>query len=203
MASTNSGPGGSRLQARFFTTQKKYSVADTPFSVPANIVVSDLSDLINKLLIQDKTDQEYKEVGFDFLINGEFLRVSLGEHLEEKGVSTETVVDIEYVERFPSPQPVGSVLHDDWISSVKGCQDRILTGCYDNHVRLWKQDGSVIATLEYHTEPVKSIAWIKKDGDRNVFASGSHDQNPSYLGMEGRFTNSEVSVLLQRTFKEC
>lgn len=32
----------------------RYSVADTPFSVPANIVVSDLSDLINKLLLQGK-----------------------------------------------------------------------------------------------------------------------------------------------------
>ncbi|PIK49321.1 putative ribosome biogenesis protein WDR12-like, partial [Apostichopus japonicus] len=123
-----------------------------------------------------KTEQEHKQVDFDFLINGEFLRLSLGEHLEEKGVSTETVVDIEYVEKFPSPKPVGSVLHDDWISTVRGHSGRILTGCYDNHVRLWNKDGSAIATLEYHSEPVKSVAWIKNEEDRSLFASGSHDQ---------------------------
>lgn len=78
----------------------------------------------------DKTEQEHKQVDFDFLINGEFLRLSLGEHLEEKGVSTETVVDIEYVEKFPSPKPVGSVLHDDWISTVRGHSGRWVSVLY-------------------------------------------------------------------------
>ena len=68
-------------------------------------------------------DDEHRKVDFDFLIDGEFLRLALGKHLEEKGISSETVVEIEYVEKQPAPEPVGSVLHDDWVSSVQASGD--------------------------------------------------------------------------------
>ena len=54
---------------------------------------------------------------FDFLVGGEFLRISLLDHIQSKDISTETTVDVEYVERFPAPEPEDSLNHDDWVSS--------------------------------------------------------------------------------------
>lgn len=167
----------SHLQARFFTKQEQYAVPDSPFSVPAAVTVTELASLINKLLDQDVADDEdeHRKVDFDFLIDGEFLRLALGKHLEEKGISSETVVEIEYVEKQPAPEPVGSVLHDDWVSSVQASGDWILTGSYDNAVRIWNHEGENLATLQYHSDPVKCVRWIKKDGPVNLLVSGSHD----------------------------
>lgn len=55
---------------------------------------------------------------FDYLINAEFLRFSLYEHLLMKDISTESTIDIEYVERYPTPDPEDSLNHDDWVSAV-------------------------------------------------------------------------------------
>ena len=74
-------------------------------------------------IIGSKAEEDVKSIDFDFLIDGEFLRIALGNHLEEKGISSETVVEIEYVEKQPAPEPIGSVLHDDWVSSVHASSD--------------------------------------------------------------------------------
>lgn len=40
-------------------------------------------------------------------------------HLQEHGISTETTVDIEYIERTQAPEPENSILHDDWVSGLQ------------------------------------------------------------------------------------
>ena len=55
---------------------------------------------------------------FDFLACGEFIRIPLQEHLLKHSVSPEEVVVIEYVERYPAPQPQDCLMHDDWVSAV-------------------------------------------------------------------------------------
>ncbi len=45
-------------------------------------------------------------------------RNRLGGHLKERGISFEDTIEIEYVERFPSPEPQDCLLHDDWVSAV-------------------------------------------------------------------------------------
>lgn len=50
-------------------------------------------------------------------------RTSLGDHLKERSVSFEDVIEIEYVERFPVPEPQDCLLHDDWVSAVQ-CLDK-------------------------------------------------------------------------------
>ncbi|XP_030846583.1 ribosome biogenesis protein WDR12 [Strongylocentrotus purpuratus] len=176
MAASTSSSVGSHLQARFFTKQKRFVVGNTPFSVPANVGVTELSSLINKLLNEDKAEEDIENVEFDFLIEGEFLRVPLASHFEVTQTSTEAVVDIEYVVKQTAPEPVGSILHDDWVSCIHNDGDRILTGCYDNGVRLWGRNGDNIATLQYHTDPVKCVCWIKSGDPVSLLVSGSHDQ---------------------------
>lgn len=36
----------------------------------------------------------------------------------------------------------------------------ILSGCYDNTVRLWKTDGTPLMAIPGHTDPVKCVCWI-------------------------------------------
>lgn len=57
-------------------------------------------------------------IEFDFLVNGEFLRVPLKDHLQEREISQEAVVEIEYLEKHPAPEPENSLMHDDWVSAV-------------------------------------------------------------------------------------
>ncbi|KAK3092358.1 hypothetical protein FSP39_001863, partial [Pinctada imbricata] len=120
---------------------------------------------------------ESEEVKFDFLIDGEFIRLPLDKHLEGKEISTETLVEIEYIEQQPAPTPEDSLLHDDWVSSVQGCNQCILSGSYDNTVRLWNIKGQPLLTIPGHSAPVKCVRWLSSDEDKTCqFISGSHDQ---------------------------
>lgn len=60
-----------------------------------------------------------KTIEFDFLVQNELLRVPLQEHLQERTLSTEAVVEIEYLERTPAPEPQDSILHEDWVATIK------------------------------------------------------------------------------------
>ena len=71
-----------------------------------------LSENINN---KDVIDENLK---FDFLINNELLRLSLKEHLEERGIDAEGTIQIEYIEKYPAPKPKDSLQHNDWVSRV-------------------------------------------------------------------------------------
>lgn len=70
-----------------------------------------------------ETLESKSDFDFDFLINGEFLRVTLEKHLQQADISTETVVELEYVERHPAPKPEDSLNHDDWVSCVQASKN--------------------------------------------------------------------------------
>lgn len=40
----------------------------------------------------------------------------------ERGVSTEEVINVEYVEKYPPPEPQDCLIHDDWVSAVAVCE---------------------------------------------------------------------------------
>jgi len=195
--------GVAHAQVKFQTKQIQYSVAETPFSLPASIEPSDLSKLINGLLkekreiaaaaaaaasedghagvdsgvVRDAVEQEWKNVEFDFLLSGDLLRVPLNQLVVEKGISSETVIDLEYVEKYPSPKPEDSLIHDDWVAAVAGLKGYILSGCYDNTVNIWNTEGEKLLTIPGHSGPVKSVAWVHVGDDTSSsFISGSHDQ---------------------------
>ncbi|BFY97523.1 hypothetical protein BsWGS_00563 [Bradybaena similaris] len=181
------------VQAKFFTKQTQYSVPDVIYSLPSSVSTKELNNIIHSVLYAGES--ESSGVQFDFLINAEFLRSSLEAHLEDKNVSAETVVEIEYVERQAAPRPEISLAHDDWVSCVRGNGNLIVCGCYDSTLRLWRRDGKCLTTIPGHSGPVKCLAWVNKPNaaeDGHMFVSGSHDQ--TLLVWKWRATN-EVDCL--------
>lgn len=129
-------------------------------------------------MLRESSEVAGASIEFDFLVKSEFLKTSLGKHLKERDVSFEDVVEIEYVERFPAPEPQDCLLHDDWVSAIQANGEWILTGCYDNSVNIWNMKGEHKLTLNGHDAPIKGVAWISlnEDTGTGTFASGSKDQ---------------------------
>ncbi|CAG9813933.1 unnamed protein product [Phaedon cochleariae] len=163
-----------QLQIRLITKQGLYAVPDVPLSVPQTIDTKSLNDLVNQLL-KEANPEFLKPKDFDFIVIGELLRVPLIEHLQERSVSTEVTVEIEYIERTPAPEPEDSLLHDDWVCGVQTADKWILTGCYDHSVNIWTTHGKIVTSLKQHTNFVKAVAWIDKSDPSKGFVSVSHD----------------------------
>jgi ribosome biogenesis protein YTM1 len=89
-------------------------------------------------------------VSFDFLCYNynQLIRLPLEEHIREKdGSLLESIIDIEYIEKFQAPEPEDALMHDDWVSACRSLGDTILVGSYDTKVHLWNNQGEHITTI--------------------------------------------------------
>lgn len=159
----NADENADQIQIRFTTRIEKYKTTDAPILVPAKLRRYGLSEVVNHLLAFEKP------IPFDFLIDGQFLRSSLGDYLASKDLSTENILTLEYVESILPPSKLTSFQHDDWVSAVD-CQKDIVTGSYDGSIRLWSLTGECKETLTGHSGPIKGV---KVFG--NKMASASQD----------------------------
>ncbi|XP_043524232.1 ribosome biogenesis protein WDR12 homolog [Frieseomelitta varia] len=174
MASATINNSAPQVQIKFLTKQEQYAVPDFPLSVHTSIVPNELNTLVNELL---KESTEVKNnIEFDFLVCSQFLRTSLSEHILERNISTEEVIIVEYVEKYPPPEPQDCLIHDDWVSAVAVCEKWILTGCYDNTLHIWTSKGKHHLVIPGHTSPIKAVAWISLTSDMATFVSASQDQ---------------------------
>ena len=115
---------------------------------------------------------------FDFLINGEFLRSDLAKYLQQKQISGESGLTLEYIEALPEPESLPSNPHPDWVSSISSITQAnesspyanvaaCVSGCYDSSVKVWNiavgknSNNLPIASAKLHTSAVKSVSVIK------------------------------------------
>lgn len=153
-----------RVHVRFVTKLKPpYKVPSSSIAIPSNLTRMGLSAIVNNLLEAGNDDWQLEP--FDFLIGGEFIRMSLEEFLVAKGISAEKVLEIEYVKAAIPRREEEPSLHDDWVSAIDGSNPGfILTGCYDNLGRVWKNAGLCSHILEGHGAPVTSITVVSQKG---------------------------------------
>ncbi|XP_055917422.1 ribosome biogenesis protein WDR12 homolog [Eupeodes corollae] len=167
-----SAAGAGKVQIRLFTKQEQYALPDVPYTIDANVLPTDLNNLINTLLEQSNV----KSAFFDFLILNQYLQGTLIEHAKNNNFSFENVIEIEYVEKYPAPEPQDCLLHDDWVSAVKTRGNWILTGCYDNTINIWTTKGTHVLTIPGHSMPVKALSWVSLNEKEAHFVSVSQDQ---------------------------
>ncbi|MQL73330.1 hypothetical protein Taro_005671 [Colocasia esculenta] len=157
-----------QLQVRFVTKLlPPLKVPPRSIAVPSGLTRMGLSEIVNHIL--GGGDSDYQPQPFDFLIDGEFVRMSLEEFLLAKGISAEKILEIEYVKAVVPRKQDDPCLHDDWVSAVDGSNTRfILTGCYDSFARVWKDGTSCTHVLEGHSGAVTSVSFInRKEAQRD------------------------------------
>lgn len=149
-------------------------------ALPSNLSRMGLSEIVNSLL--ESVNSEFQRAPFDFLIDGELIRMPLEDFLLAKGISAERILEIEYIRAVVPRKTEGPLPHDDWVSSIDGSNSSfILTGCYDKYARVWK-DGSVCThILEGHKDAITSVHVINKrdSGDQSMLfaATASRDRS--------------------------
>ncbi|KAJ9077961.1 ribosome biogenesis protein ytm1 [Entomophthora muscae] len=164
-------PSGGQVQVKFITSLDNYRLPETIIYLPTHLRRYGLSEVVNHLLALEKP------VPFDFLIQGEFIKSSLAHFMNQRDLSTESVIEVEYIESTLPPTPLASYKHDDWVSSVKISDDKlILTGSYDHHVRVWDQASQCLATLSHHKGAVHAVNWVSSDSGVRIL-SASQDQS--------------------------
>uniref|UniRef100_A0A251LF83 Ribosome biogenesis protein WDR12 homolog n=1 Tax=Manihot esculenta TaxID=3983 RepID=A0A251LF83_MANES len=166
-----------QIQARFVTKLKPpFKAPVAAITIPANITRLGLSTIVNSLLEAGNADWDNQP--FDFLIDGELVRMSLEQFLLAKGISAEKILEIEYVKAVVPRKQEEPSLHDDWVSAVDGsCPRFILTGCYDGLGRVWKAAGLCTHILEGHSDAITSVSIISSgDEDSVTLATASKDQ---------------------------
>ena len=122
---------------------------------------------------------------FDFLIQDELLRLSLHQHMAAKELSTEAVLEVEYVPAVLPPTPKEEHPHDDWISSLavltsdtetssNNNNKIIAAGCYDGFVRLW-QNGESVGSFAAHKGAIKASSSINNGEIQGQLITGGAD----------------------------
>jgi ribosome biogenesis protein YTM1 len=153
-----------RLHVKFVTKlDSPFKVPVNSVAIPSNVTRLGLSSIVNSII--ESENPEWKTEPFDFLIDGELIRMSLEEFLLAKGISAERTLEIEYIRAVTPRKEEEPSLHDDWVSAVNGSSPRfILTGCYDGLGRVWSSAGSCSHILEGHSGAISSVALVNSNG---------------------------------------
>ncbi|XP_057993630.1 ribosome biogenesis protein WDR12 homolog isoform X2 [Hevea brasiliensis] len=154
-----------QIQARFVTKLKTpYKVPATAITIPANLTRLGLSTIVSSLLNAGNPDWENQP--FDFLIDGELVRMSLEQFLLAKGISAEKIIEIEYIKAVVPRKQEEPSLHDDWVSAADGSCPRV-----------WKAAGLCTHMLEGHSDAITSVSIIFSGAeDSFTVATASKDQ---------------------------
>eukprot|EP00913_Durusdinium_trenchii_P002124 g1962.t1 len=136
MAAHSGKPGGGEALVAFFTKLPSLQVPEEELVIPSDLERYGLSEVVNRLLGRDQP------IPFDFLVEGEFLRSSIGRYLEAHKLSSEKVLRLEFVLALREPEQSAVDEAPEWISSVAALEAFPSTWfaatLYDGTVRLYE-----------------------------------------------------------------
>ena len=105
--------------------------------------------------------------------------------LIRKGISAESVLDVEYIPAVGPPSDEATGKHEDWVSAVDGSwAGAVATGCYDGTARLWSPGGKLLCSMSGHKGAVTTVSLLPppstvEDGGGGgggcTVVSGGHD----------------------------
>jgi len=157
-----------QVRVRFVTKlPPPLRVPPAAIAIPADLSRMGLSEIVNSLLAAAEPD--HKAQPFDFLVDGELVRLPLQQFLLAKGISAERVLELEYVKVVAPRKQEEPCPHDDWVSAVDG-----------SNPRLWKDAVVCTQILEGHSDAITSTRFINKgvetEGSLHV-VTGSKDRS--------------------------
>ncbi|KAA3672054.1 ribosome biogenesis protein YTM1 [Paragonimus westermani] len=161
------------VQVTLVTKSERFSVSSSPISLPLSSSSTELEKLLWDLL--EESSGSPPKVEFIFLIAGEFLTTSIGEHLTGRQIVSESL-EIEYCVKQQAPTYVAGIDQEDLISSVKRYKDYVLTGSYDGTVQIWTAETPKQLQSIQLEDRVKCVEWLTVDSDQATFATGGFDQ---------------------------
>lgn len=178
------------FQAKLTTKLENYSIDDAVVELKNNVEREELSDIVKSFLkeLERYNEKKLDNRSFDFLIGGRLLRLSVEEHLklysdeiDANEVLSEKLVEVEYLLSLEPPKPDGTIQHDDWVSCVDANESYIISGSYDNSIRIYtlKDRKNIVTIPDAHEKPVTKVKFLKhpnKSKNELYFISCGHDE---------------------------
>ncbi|CAJ1327764.1 unnamed protein product [Effrenium voratum] len=139
----------------FATKLPAFQVPEEELVVPSNLGRYGLSEVVNRLLGKEQP------VPFDFLVDGEFLRTSIDLYLEVHKLSSEKVLQLEFVLALREPEQSTVDEAPEWVSSVvalEACPSTWFAATlYDGTVRSGSRDPGGSHFLAACGEPIDGL----------------------------------------------
>lgn len=184
------------FQAKLTTKAEKYSVGDAIIELKNDIDKDQLNHLVKNILKQSNrvTDVEESNLTnktFEFVVGGRILRLSVEKHLEvysdeidAQALLNEKLIEIEYIPSLEPPKPLEAIPHEDWVSCVDANSSHIVSGSYDNSIRIFsiKDRKELVVFQDAHEKPITRVIWIEqvdkssKKKAELYFISCGHDE---------------------------
>lgn len=159
------GDAAATMPIRLRTSLPGCSIPYVPYMVPVNWRRAQLSTLVNKVL--QAADAERDTVPFDFIVDGELLRMSLDEYLAQHAKSTEEALELEYIRSTLPPSFKDAAKQDDWVSGLDASDPTlVLTSSYDGNVRVLQRDALGAPSMTYapaytqHATSLTTARWL-------------------------------------------
>lgn len=182
------------FNAKLTTKLEKFSVDDSVVELKNSIETDELNNIVRSLLrslnkVDDQTNVD--NLIFDFLVGGRILRLSVEKHLElysdelnAKEILNEKLVEVEYIPQLDPPKPLDQFQQDDWVSSIDVNGSHIVSGSYDNSIRIYsiRDRKNVVIIKDAHEKPISKVRWVagpketKESKNELYFVSCGHDE---------------------------
>lgn len=140
-------------------------------------------------------------VPFDFIVNNELLRCSLHKYIEDRNISKETVLIVEYLPAQSISNEVKSIDTPSWIGSLSkiAADGSIAAGGYDGQLRLFDRISLAgQSSFSGHEQPIRCVTSFQAF-EKNLILTGSKDQTVKcwnyFLNKKGKSSCNVIANL--------